>query len=457
MNLSLLKNKRIVVLGLGLTGMSFVRFLKANDIEFSANDSREHAVNVDDFAQTFPNTELVLGKWDAQLIATADVLLVSPGIDLAIDVIKQAISDNCLVMGDVELYFRLMDTPCVAVTGSNGKSTVVSLIHHIGQQLGVKSQLGGNVGVPVLDTLNEKPELLVLELSSFQLETIRSMKPLVATVLNVSDDHLDRHKTLDNYASIKRDIYNGAQTILFNRDDSLTQPTSAANSQQMNFGKNKPSESQFGLIEQQNTLWLAKGKQLLIRVNELPIAGIHNALNCLTALAIGDVLGWSMDEMISALPSFSGLAHRCQLVPSNDGIRWINDSKATNVGATVAAIEGLVDSLASNEKLILIAGGDSKGADLSALNDVFTNVSQLITLGKDGQKIASLHQNSSFVDNLDIAVTQAGELANAGDIVLLSPACASIDMFTNFIERGECFKAAVEKLPENNKGETNES
>ena len=457
MNLSLLKNKRIVVLGLGLTGMSFVRFLKANDIEFSANDSREHAVNVDDFAQTFPNTELVLGKWDAQLIATADILLVSPGIDLAIDVIKHAISDNCLVMGDIELYFRLMDTPCVAVTGSNGKSTVVSLIHHIGQQLGVKSQLGGNVGVPVLDTLNEKPELLVLELSSFQLETIRSMKPLVATVLNVSDDHLDRHNTLDNYASIKRDIYNGAQSILFNRDDALTRPNNAANSQQMTFGKNKPSENQFGLIEQQNSLWLAKGKQLLIRVNELPIAGIHNALNCLTALAIGDVLGWSMDEMISALSSFSGLAHRCQPVPSNDGIRWINDSKATNVGATVAAIEGLVDSLASNEKLILIAGGDSKGADLSALNDVFANVSQLITLGKDGQKIASLHQNSSYVDNLGIAVTQANELANVGDIVLLSPACASIDMFTNFIERGECFKAAVEKLPKNNKGGTNES
>jgi len=447
LNLLQLKNKRIVVLGLGLTGMSFVRFLTDNAFKFVVNDSRTANQQFDVFKSQYPDIKLITGCWDSKIIENAEILLVSPGVDITKPEIADYISSQCQVWGDIELYARLVNTPCVAVTGSNGKSTVVNLLHHIGQKLGINTQLGGNVGVPILDTINAKVELLVLELSSFQLETLSSLTPQVACILNVSDDHLDRHKTMKTYTSLKQRIYLNAKTTVYNRDDSATKPE--VNTNETSFGKTVPVNGNWGLVQSQDGLSLAFGEQILMPVSQLPISGIHNATNVLAAFAIGYLLGWNLEKMVAAVPSFSGLAHRCQLVSKQNNITWINDSKATNVGATVAAIEGISPTLSANQKIILIAGGDSKGADLSLLKTVINqHVSKLYALGKDKDKLLALAENSQAVESMEEAVSLANQAANNADVVLLSPACASIDMFANFAERGDAFVNAISHLRE---------
>ncbi|NMP32044.1 UDP-N-acetylmuramoyl-L-alanine--D-glutamate ligase [Thalassotalea sp. M1531] len=451
LDLSQLQNKRIVVLGLGLTGMSFVRFLSNkktyNALNFAVNDSRSSHAQFEEFKRDYATIELVTGCWDSRLIASAEILLVSPGVDINQPEIADNIADNCQVWGDIELYARLKQTPCVAITGSNGKSTVVNLIHHIGQKLGVKTQLGGNVGVPVLDTLDTEPELLILELSSFQLETLTSLTPIVSCMLNLSDDHLDRHKSIENYGEIKQRVYQGAQYAVFNRDDLVTKPTSELAA--VSFGKDSPAANQFGIIETTRGKFLALGKQALMPLSQLTISGIHNATNVLAALAIGQLLKWPLDTMLEALASFEGLAHRCQAIASNDDIFWINDSKATNVGATVAAIEGISSTIGAQQQLILIAGGDGKGADFSPLKAVIDeHVSQLFALGKDKAQLLALSEKSQAVESLEQAVELSRTIAKSGDVVLLSPACASIDMFTNFAERGQTFVDAINNVKE---------
>ncbi len=445
--LSGLRNKNIVVLGAGMTGLSCARFLDHHGLVFSINDSRENNTLAAEVAQHFPNTNFVQGGWNKELIAQAQVLIVSPGIDLATTEISNAITPNCQVIGDVELYCLVADTPILAVTGSNGKSTVVSLLAHVGKELGKNVQLGGNIGVPVLDQLIEEQtssvDMLVLELSSFQLETLHSMKALASTVLNVSDDHLDRHKTLANYAQIKQRIYQQSQVAVINRDDALT----ACSSEKMSiisFGSDEPEVGQFGLRQQNQQTYLAQGENCLIALNELPLAGIHNALNYLAVLALGNSAGWSIVDMVKAFSSFSGLAHRCQKIASDDGIIWVNDSKATNVGSALAAIEGLAPSLVAGNKLLLIAGGDGKGADFLPLKAAIEkHVAQVFSLGKDGRAIAALSKHGRYFDTLEQAVSAARAEAKAGDIILLSPACASIDMFKNFAERGQVFINAI--------------
>lgn len=449
MKLSQLSNKNVLILGAGVTGMSCARFLRDQNIHFAINDSRAQLVSDTEFHHDFPDCQLSLGNWDTALITAADVIIASPGIDMQTPAIKSAISDRADVIGDVELYCRLSDTPLLAVTGSNGKSTVVTLLAYLGQSLGVNCQLGGNIGVPVLDHLtnNQAPDIdvIALELSSFQLETISSMKAIAATVLNISDDHLDRHKTLENYRNIKHRIYEQAHVVLVNRDDVLTQVSAVSPQQKLiSFGSDKPTSGNFGIDTIDGRPYLMYGEQALIAVAELPIAGMHNALNCLAALALGMSAGWSLTGMVAQLPNFKGLEHRCQHVPSSDGIIWINDSKATNVGATLAAIAGLAATLPADNHLILIAGGDGKGADFSALKTAMEqHVSQLITLGKDGNEIAKLSADSIKVNSIEQAVINARSIAKSGDVVLLSPACASIDMFNNFAERGEAFMQAV--------------
>ena len=453
LSLTLLQNKRIVVLGLGLTGMSFVRLLTNNGLSCIVNDSRAEHPAFAQFVNDYPNCQLLTGRWHGDEIAQADILLVSPGVDITLPEISVNIAKHTQVWGDVELYARLKDTPCVAVTGSNGKSTVVNLLHHIGQQLGVNTQLGGNVGVPVLDTINESPELLILELSSFQLETITSLKPKVASVLNLSDDHLDRHKTMAVYTALKQRIYCGAEYAVFNAQDPATYPKVAINA--CSFSQTVPSESaqradNFGVIAHKGQAYLAEGREPLIAVSALPIAGLHNAANCLAAFAIGKQLGWSIAKMVEAITSYQGLAHRCQPVASHDGIRWINDSKATNVGATLAALEGISASLNPTQQLYLIAGGDGKGADFSPLAPAIAeHVAHVFALGKDQAQILALSANSTAVDSLEQAVESCIKLATEGDVVILSPACASIDMFANFAERGEIFSTAVANLSNN--------
>jgi len=471
-----LKHKQILVLGAGITGMSCVRYLSAQGLCFTVNDSRVNPFssnyNEQKFSKDFPTASLHLGKWHQELIAKADIILISPGINSELDEIKLHINTHCQVMGDVELFCqlnqeRIKPIDILALTGSNGKSTVVSLLAYLATSLGKNAQLGGNIGQPVLDILTEEkigldtnttthvPELLILELSSFQLETLASMQAIATSVLNVSDDHLDRHKTMKNYIQIKQSIYQQGKLAITNRDD-ITTKTPNEFQPTLSFGSDKPHEDQFGIITDNNQAYLAFGEQRLIALKQLPLAGMHNALNYLTALAFGYSAGWPLNEMVDNLIGFTGLAHRCQRVDSKDNITWINDSKATNVGATIAAINGLAQTLTSEDNtkssLILIAGGDGKGADFSPLIEPLSQyVSHVITLGKDGDGIARLvpnQTNVSKVTTLIEAVKMAKEHAKEGDIVLLSPACASIDMFKNFSDRGEQFMVAVTQLAE---------
>ncbi|WP_286233476.1 UDP-N-acetylmuramoyl-L-alanine--D-glutamate ligase [Thalassotalea sediminis] len=452
MNLDVLKqykDKRIVVLGAGLTGMSCVRFLKHHQITCLLNDNREDAVNEQEFAHVFPANQLVLGMWDLDEISHADVLIVSPGIDLHAENLSQHISTYCKVIGDIELFCQVTAKPIIAVTGSNGKSTVVSLLSHIAKELGVNMALAGNVGTPVLELINADVDGFIFELSSFQLETLESMDAEIATVLNISDDHLDRHQTLENYATIKQKVYQQCQFAVINRDDrasynQLNLPKENVSS----FGLDTPTDDNFGLRNVGEQCYLAQGEKLIVNLNELPLAGLHNALNYLAVMAISARLNWSLADVAQACKSFYGLEHRCQRVETADGICWINDSKATNVGATVAAIDGLYPTL-SKGKIILIAGGDGKGADFNELASALAHkVGQLITIGKDGPVIARLKDHSLFVASLEDAVKEAHAKAEPGDIVLLSPACASLDMFRNFAERGNVFVQAINALQE---------
>lgn len=463
------KDKQILVLGAGITGMSCVRYLSAQGLCFAVNDSRTQPFadnyNEQQFSDEFPNASLYLGQWHSELIADADIILISPGIDSEISGIAQHISIDCRVMGDVELFCllnneRVNPVSILAVTGSNGKSTVVSLLAYLADNIGVNAQLGGNVGQPVLDIFTKEktgentniPKVLILELSSFQLETLNSMQAIATSVLNVSDDHLDRHQTMENYQRIKQGIYPQGKLAIINRDDDATK-TDIKSQPVLSFGSDVPSENQFGVTRVNGKAALAFGEQNLITLDELPLAGMHNALNYLAALALGYSAGWSIADMVKSLAGFTGLSHRCQKIASDDGVTWINDSKATNVGATIAAINGLAQTLTSKngikQKLILIAGGDGKGADFRPLiKPLIEHVNALITLGKDGDKIASLTQNANQVTSLFIAVKKAKAIARSGDVVLLSPACASLDMFKNFGDRGEQFIAAVAKVTE---------
>ncbi len=463
-----LKDKQILVLGAGLTGLSCVRFLHAQGLTFIVNDSRETPFNGDgynqqQFSTEFPNADLICGKWCNQAIGKADVIIASPGIDLVKSGITKYINRTCQVIGDIELFCQLNNAKenpvlILAVTGSNGKSTVVSLLDYLAKELGVNAQLGGNIGRPVLDLFPQnqpsakgqlsQPDMLILELSSFQLETLTSMKAIAATVLNLSDDHLDRHLTMETYQKIKHRIYQQAAIAVINRDDAAT--NSLVEKQQIiSFGTDKPKTGHFGVMTFGDEQYLMFGDEKLISLSSLPLAGMHNALNYLAALALGYCAGWSLPAMVENLVGFSGLQHRCQRVTSQDNICWINDSKATNIGATLAAIDGLAQTKPANKKLILIAGGDGKGADFSPLKELLNKeVSHLITLGKDGNKIAKLVTCAIEVDSLSQAVEQANVLASKGDIVLLSPACASLDMFKNFAKRGNEFIRYVQAISE---------
>jgi len=463
--LAAFKNKKIVVLGAGMTGLSCLRFLHAHGLSFAVNDSRtmpfSHEGEQGQYEIDYPKAQFYFGDWQQGLIADADIIVASPGIDLVNEGIDKYISKNCQVIGDIELFCLVNNSlvksiNMLAVTGSNGKSTVVSMLAYLAKLIGVNAVLAGNIGEPILDLLpfvpadNSQhanlPDTVIVELSSFQLETLSSMQAIAATVLNLSDDHLDRHKTLANYQAIKQRIYPQAKIAVVSREDQASN-TQVKDQRKISFGLSKPEQGHFGLkvIDNQQTIMF--GEQALISINELPLAGTHNALNYMAALALGYSAGWSLSAMTENLSGFMGLAHRCQRVTSDDGIQWINDSKATNVGATLAAITGLAPTLTNDNKLILIAGGDGKGADFSPLKEIFDReVTQLITLGKDGTEIANLVNSAIKVTTLSEAVYQAKQLAKPGDMVLLSPACASIDMFKNYMARGDQFIADVSAI-----------
>ncbi len=428
-----LANKQVVVVGLGLTGQSAARFLLAKQAKVIGMDSRTE-LNLK------LAIELSLGEFDQQVLAKADLIVLSPGVDLANAAIQKAIHAGVKVIGDIELFALFNDRPVLAITGSNGKSTVTQLVHDMCQQAGKKALMGGNIGVPALDLLAQEADVLVLELSSFQLETTSSLHTLAATVLNVTEDHLDRHGSLNKYQQIKLKIFQHCQHPIVNRDDELASTDSV---QAFNTYGLSPCQQGFGFDREQGMILL--NNQPYLASQSCLLVGAHNMLNIQAAAALAKVFGIDDQSIKQAAKRFAGLPHRCQTVLIKNQVRWINDSKATNVGATLAAIQGLVTN--SRQRLILIAGGEGKEADFSALKPVFAeSVALLITLGKDGDKIAQLHTACIQVSSMQEAVKVARQQSQSGDIVLLSPACASFDMFDNYQHRGECFAQAVQEL-----------
>jgi len=432
-----------VIVGLGATGLSAARFLARHGEAFAVTDSRPRPPGLADFDREFPEAVRALGGFDRALCLTARRLIVSPGVALWEPVLLEARACGVEVVGDIEVFARHARAPVVAVTGTNGKSTVTSLVKEMAQAAKLAVRAGGNLGPPALGLLDDgEPDLYVLELSSFQLEATASLEPTAAVVLNITPDHRDRYATLNAYARAKRRVYRGAGTQVINRDDPLVAAMAEPDRPVLLFTLGAPGAGGFGLIRTQGGAWLGHEDLRLMPVADLPIPGRHNVANALAALALGTAVGLPPEAMVSALRRFHGLPHRCQWVGRAAGVDWYNDSKGTNVGATCAALRGLC----AERPVVLLAGGDGKGADFTPLASACDGVRAVVTLGRDGPLIAQALRGVVPVaraSDLRDAVSQAAGLARSGDAVLLSPACASFDMFRDYVERGERFVAAV--------------
>ena len=446
-----------IVIGLGETGLSVAEFLSQNNIAFTMLDTRENPPQLPLFKQRFPDAEIYLGELETKRFAQVTQVVVSPGIDINQNVIREAEKTHAFeCVGDIELFARSVTKPVVAITGSNGKSTVTSLLAEMAVSAGVAAYAGGNLGPPALDLLkHEDAELFVLELSSFQLESTHALQPEVSVVLNVSPDHLDRHGDVDNYAHIKEHVYSEANVSVINRDDEYVSLMKTSG-QVISFGLSQPDvesgiehdKEEFGVISDSENEYLALGEQCLLSVNELALKGESGILNSLAALAIGHALKLPMQNMLATLKSFQGLPHRLAFVAEQKGVSWFNDSKGTNIGATISSLRSLSNSDVSN--IILIAGGVFKGGDLEQLKMVIAkHAKHVILLGQDASvlqqclgKVVSIDMASSMSD----AVACAREKAVIGDQVLLSPACASFDMYDNYIQRGNDFESLVRSL-----------
>ena len=434
-----------IVVGLGKSGMSLVRFLAQQGVRFAVADTRANPPELATLQRDYPQVEVRCGELDVEFLCRATELYVSPGLALATPALQQAAARGVQMSGDIELFARHAKAPIVAITGSNAKSTVTELVGEMAKAAGKKVAVGGNLGTPALDLLADDVELYVMELSSFQLETTHSLNAEVATCLNVSEDHMDRYSGMQTYHLAKHRIFRGARQVVVNRDDALSRPLVADQLPCWTFGLGKPDFRGFGLIEEAGDKCLAFQFDALLPVRELKIRGAHNQSNALAALALGHAVGLPFAAMLEALKHFTGLAHRCQWVGELRGAHYYDDSKATNVGAALAAIEGLGADI--NGKLLLIAGGDGKGADFSALRVPVAHYCRaVVLLGRDAARLAEALDGAAVqvrVNSLEEAVAQCAALAQPGDAVLLSPACASLDMFKNFEERGRLFAQAV--------------
>ncbi|WP_213875190.1 UDP-N-acetylmuramoyl-L-alanine--D-glutamate ligase [Pseudomonas sp. dw_358] len=437
-----------IIVGLGKSGMSLVRFLARRGVAFAVADTRPNPPELATLQRDFPQVEVRCGELDVEFLCRADELYVSPGLALATPALQQAAARGVKMSGDVDLFARHAKAPIVAITGSNAKSTVTTLVGQMAAAAGKRVAVGGNLGEPALDLLSDDVELYVVELSSFQLETTDALNAEVATVLNVSEDHMDRYSGLPAYHLAKHRIFRGARQVVYNRHDALSRPLWGEGLPFWTFGLNKPDFKGFGLREENGEKYLAFEFQDLMPVRELKIRGAHNQANALAALALGHAVGLPFEPMLATLRTFAGLKHRCQWLREINGTSWYDDSKATNVGAALAAIEGLGADIAG--KLVLVAGGDGKGADFSGLRGpIAVHCRAVVLLGRDAELIAAIVGDSVQqvrVSTLDEAVARCAELAQPGDAVLLSPACASLDMFKNYEERGRLFAQAVEAL-----------
>ena len=438
-----------VIVGLGATGFSCARYLSQRGFSIAINDTRAKPPQLEDVKRQFPDVPISLGGFDDALLDKAAVLIVSPGIALQEPSIARQISRGIPVIGDIELFAKDAKAPIIAITGTNAKSTVTTLVGKMMENAGVKVQVGGNLGIPALDLLTTpRPELFVLELSSFQLETTYSLAPQVATVLNVTPDHMDRYGNLDDYWTAKQRVYANCKTAVCNRDDARTNCDEPQLQKKLFFTLNEPRENEFGLLTKKGEAYLAFQDQALMPVQDLPILGKHYQANALASLAIGYGYGLAMEPMLQTLLEFKGLPHRCELVRVKGGVRWYNDSKGTNVGAALAAIEGLGSVIEG--KLVLIAGGVGKNADFAPLVPSIEKYAKAVVLIGEAASILDEviggRVNTCLAKSMEEAIQIADQLAKAGDSVLLSPACASFDMFNNFEHRGNVFAEEVRGL-----------
>lgn len=419
------QNKQITIIGLGTTGLSCVAFFADKQAKVRVIDTRANPSGADKLPADIP---LHTGGLNLEWLLSSDLIVISPGLALKTPEIQTALSAGVEVVGDIELFCREAKAPIIAITGSNGKSTVTSLTTEMAKQAGVKVGMGGNIGVPALSLLKGDYELYVLELSSFQLETTYSLNAKAATILNISEDHMDRYDSLEDYRQAKLKIYDNAENVIANGEDSQTFPEQAVSSYQQ-FAENA------GEYSLRNGALFA-GEEKVIDTAEMRLKGRHNEMNALAAMALAESVGVDRAGIIKALKTYSGLDHRFQPVPTTDGVRWINDSKATNVGSTVAALNGLkVDGT-----LYLLLGGDGKGADFSELKPLINQPNIICyCFGRDGAELAKLTENSVLVETMQQAVEAIRPKLHAGDMVLLSPACASLDQFPNFEVRGKQF------------------
>lgn len=436
-------SKHYLIVGLGQTGFSVAQFLNTKGLSFDVQDDRLIPPYKNELKDLNNASKVITKALDETLLKQYDSIIVSPGVSIQTPVFEQIKSSGIEIMGDIELFAQWNNKPVVAISGSNGKTTVTALLGEVLNAAGVKTGVGGNIGTAALDLIAEENEVNVLELSSFQLETTSSLEPVISVVLNVSEDHLDRYKGFEHYQQTKLSIHKHTQTILFNRDDEMTW-VEKNQVKALSFGLDQPvNNDEFGLIMNSSGTFLAQGSKPLIHVSELALKGSHNWANCLAVLALSSRFDVSMGKVLGALKKFKGVEHRYEKVTLKEGVLWINDSKGTNPGATLAAIQG------TQPPIILIAGGQSKQADISVLNDAVRNrVKIAILFGEDADQfeqqwsgITQLIQVNSLLE----AVVQADKNSTPGDCVLFSPACASFDMFANYAQRGLDFKQLVKE------------
>lgn len=424
------ENKTVTIIGLGTTGLSCVDFFKKKNANIQVIDTRANPVGADKLDVTIP---LHTGGLNSEWLLNSDLIVISPGLAVATPEIQQAIQAGVEVVGDIELFCREAKAPIIAITGSNGKSTVTTLTTEMAKQAGIKVGMGGNIGVPVLSLLEGDYDLFVLELSSFQLETTYSLKAKAATVLNISEDHMDRYDSIADYRQAKLRIYDNAENIIVNGEDAQTYPIQAVK-KVIRFAE---QNAEYSLRNEM----LYSGDDAIIQTKQMLISGRHNEMNALAAMALAEAANVPREGIVKALQVYGGLPHRFQAVATNDGVRWVNDSKATNVGSTVAALNGL--NVAGT--LYLLLGGDGKAADFSELKPLIHKPNIVCyCFGQDGAALAELSEQSVLVETMQQAVEAIRPQLKKGDMVLLSPACASLDQFKNFEQRGEVFMALAQ-------------
>ena len=453
-----LKGKQALVLGLGLTGLSMARWLASRGAQVRVADTRAAPPCAAQLSRELPDVSITTGAFEAASFAGVDLIALSPGVAIREPPVAAAAARGVPVVGDIELFAQAMPRPnpakVLAITGSNGKSTVTEMTGAMCRAAGLRTVVAGNIGLPVLDVLLEAerrpeacaPEAYVLELSSFQLETTSSLDAHVAACLNLSEDHLDRYASMHDYAQAKSRIFRGSGVQVLNRQDPWSRGMTAPGRRVLTFGLDAaPTERDWGLLESEGGTWLAQGDQKLMSVCQLRVSGLHNAANALAALALTRAVDLPYQPLLQALAQFEGLPHRVQKVAQIAGVSFFDDSKGTNVGATVAALNGM------RQRVVLIAGGDGKGQDFTPLKPaVARHARAVVLIGRDREDIAAAVAGSNvpLLRALDMeeAVRLSFDQAREGDAVLLSPACASFDMYRSYEHRAQAFVEAVQRL-----------